>query len=89
VGVFLFRDDERERVELRVRAGATIGERRSMSRRGNCWDNSVVGSFFATIKRELICRRSWPSRDEAKASMNEWIKNFYNRERSHSRRSWL
>jgi transposase InsO family protein len=56
----------------------------SMSRRGNCWDNSVVESFFATIKRELVYRRSWPSRDEAKASINEWIENFYNRERRHS-----
>jgi putative transposase len=56
----------------------------SMSRRGNCWDNAVVESFFATIKRELIYRRSWPSRDEARASIHEWIENFYNRSRRHS-----
>ena len=55
----------------------------SMSRRGNCWDNAVVESFFATLKRELVYRRSWPTRDEAIASLNEWI-DFYNRERRHS-----
>jgi transposase InsO family protein len=56
----------------------------SMSRRGNCWDNAVVESFFATLKRELLYRRSWPTRDEATASIHEWIENFYNRERRHS-----
>lgn len=56
----------------------------SMSRRGNCWDNAVVESFFATLKRELLYRRSWPSRSEATASIHEWIENFYNRERRHS-----
>ena len=56
----------------------------SMSRRGNCWDNAVVESFFATLKRELVYRRSWPSREEAAASIREWIENFYNRERRHS-----
>ena len=55
----------------------------SMSRRGNCWDNAVVESFFATLKRELIYRRSWPTRDEAIASIEEWI-DFYNRDRRHS-----
>jgi transposase InsO family protein len=55
----------------------------SMSRRGNCWDNAVVESFFATLKRELIYRRSWPTRDEAVASIEEWI-DFYNRDRRHS-----
>jgi len=56
----------------------------SMSRRGNCWDNAVVESFFATLKRELVYRRSWPTRDEATATIHEWIENFYNRERRHS-----
>lgn len=55
----------------------------SMSRRGNCWDNAVVESFFATLKRELVYRRSWPTRDEATACIHEWI-DFYNRERRHS-----
>lgn len=55
-----------------------------MSRRGNCWDNAVVESFFATLKRELIHRRAWPTRREAEATMHEWIENFYNRERRHS-----
>ena len=56
----------------------------SMSRRGNCWDNAVVESFFATLKRELIYRHSWTSRAEASSAIHEWIENFYNRERRHS-----
>lgn len=55
----------------------------SMSRRGNCWDNAVVESFFSSLKRELVYRRSWPTRDEARASIHEWI-DFYNRDRRHS-----
>lgn len=46
-------------------------------------DSVVVESFFATLKRELVYRRSWPTKDEAIASLDEWI-DFYNRERRHS-----
>lgn len=63
---------------------ASHGIECSMSRKGNCWDNAVVESFFSTLKRELIYRRSWPTKQEAKACIQEWIENFYNRERRHS-----
>ncbi|MCH9647789.1 MAG: IS3 family transposase [Deltaproteobacteria bacterium] len=56
----------------------------SMSRRGNCWDNSVVESFFGTLKNELIYRRPWPTRREAGAAIGEYLEIFYNRHRRHS-----
>lgn len=56
----------------------------SMSRRGNCWDNAVVESFFATVKTELIHRRSWPTRRELTTGITEYIEVFYNRYRLHS-----
>jgi len=56
----------------------------SMSRRGNCWDNAVAESFFATVKTELVYRRSWKSRLELRASPFEYIETFYNRRRLHS-----
>ena len=56
----------------------------SMSRRGNCWDNAVAESFFATLKTELVHRRSWPSRGELRAAIFEYIETFYNQRRLHS-----
>jgi transposase InsO family protein len=56
----------------------------SMSRKGNCWDNAVAESFFATLKRELLYRESWPTRARAKAAINEYIACFYNSKRAHS-----
>ncbi len=56
----------------------------SMSRKGNCWDNAVVESFFGTLKQELIHTRSWKTRDEARAAIHEYIEVFYNRIRLHS-----
>ena len=56
----------------------------SMSRKGNCWDNSVVESFFGTLKQEHIFFSDFDTRNEAKSSVFEWIEGFYNRERLHS-----
>ena len=55
-----------------------------MSGRGNCWDNAAVESFFGTLKRELVYRRTWPTRREASAAIHEYIEVFYNRRRRHS-----
>jgi transposase InsO family protein len=60
------------------------GMRCSMSRKGDCWDNAVAESFFATLKRELIYRESWPTRARARAAINEYITSFYNRWRRHT-----
>jgi putative transposase len=56
----------------------------SMSRKGNCWDNAVAESFFATIKTELFYRRSWATLAELRSSLFEYIEVFYNRKRLHS-----
>ena len=56
----------------------------SMSRKGNCWDNAVAESFFATLKTELVHRRSWTTRLELRAALFEYIEVFYNRRRLHS-----
>lgn len=56
----------------------------SMSRRGNCWDNAVVESFFATLKKEEVHRERYLTREQAKASLFYYIEVFYNRRRRHS-----
>ncbi len=61
----------------------------SMSRRGDCWYNAVVESFFGTLKTELIYRRRWPSRREAAAAVAEYLEIFYNRYRRHSYLGYL
>ena len=61
----------------------------SMSRKGDCWDNAVAESFFATLKTELIHRRSWPTRREARSAIHEYIAMFYNTQRRHSYLGYL
>ena len=56
----------------------------SMSRRGNCYDNAMMESFWSTMKRELIHRHHFAARAQARAAIFEWIEVFYNRERLHS-----
>jgi transposase InsO family protein len=55
----------------------------SMSRKGDCWDNAVAESFFATLEFELLEGKVMESREIAKASIGEFIEIFYNRQRSH------
>ena len=62
----------------------THGIAGSMSRRGNCWDNACVESFFGTLKRELIYHPQYRTRDEATQDIFEYIEVFYNRRRRHS-----
>ncbi len=56
----------------------------SMSRKGNCWDNAVVESFFATLKKELIHRKPWATVRAARRAIVEYVEVFYNRKRKHS-----
>jgi putative transposase len=56
----------------------------SMSRKGNCYDNAVQESFFGTLKTELIHHEHYATRDQARASIFEYIEAFYNRCRMHS-----
>jgi transposase InsO family protein len=61
----------------------------SMSRKGNCWDNAVVESFFATIKRELVRRQRWSTHGALTRALAEYIDGWYNRERRHSTLGYL
>jgi transposase InsO family protein len=56
----------------------------SMSRRGNCWDNAVAESFFATLKGELVDHECYATRADAIASIGDYIEGFYNTSRRHS-----
>ncbi len=56
----------------------------SMSRKGDCWDNGVAESFFATLKKELIYRHHFATRAEAALAIFEYVEVFYNRIRLHS-----
>lgn len=56
----------------------------SMSRKGNCWDNACVESFFGTLKKELVHHRRYRTRDEATQDIFEYVEVFYNRMRRHS-----
>jgi putative transposase len=56
----------------------------SMSRKGNCWDNAVVESFFHSMKTEMIFFEEFKTRSEAISKIFEWIEVFYNRQRLHS-----
>jgi transposase InsO family protein len=67
------------------RALETRGIECSMSRSGDCWDNAVAESFFATLRRELEGPRTWPTRDAARGAIFDFIERWYNRQRRHSR----
>jgi len=56
----------------------------SMSRRGNCWDNAVVESFFSSLKRERIKKKIYKSREDARKDIFNYIELFYNPKRRHS-----
>lgn len=61
----------------------------SMSRKGNCWDNAVAESFFATLEWELIDDADWPTRAQAQSDIAEYIEIWYNRVRRHSSLDYL
>ena len=56
---------------------------RSMSRKGNCYDNAVAESFFSSLKNELIHHRDYHTREQARSEIFEYIELFYNRQRIH------
>jgi transposase InsO family protein len=61
----------------------------SMSRRGNCWDNAPTESFFASLKKEMVYRTRFETRDQARAAIFSWIEVWYNRKRRHSTLGYL
>ena len=66
-----------------------FGMTASMSRRGNCYDNAPMESFWGSLKNELVHHCRYLTRAEAKASITEYIEIFYNRQRRHSRLGYL
>jgi len=67
------------RAELR-----TCGARQSMSRKGDCWDNAVSESFFATLEKELLASQPLQSRSRMRKQVADYIENYYNLVRLHS-----
>jgi putative transposase len=61
----------------------------SLGRKGTCWDNAVAESFFASIKRELIDRRPWPTIAGLHRATFDWIEGWYNTRRLHSSLGYL
>jgi putative transposase len=68
---------------------ASRGLQCSMSRKGNCWDNAVVESFFSSLKMELVYPTDFASRHQARSALFEYIEVFYNRQRRHSSLGYL
>lgn len=62
-----------------------FGMKASMSRRGNCYDNAPMESFWGTLKNELVHHRRYETRVQAKSEITEYIEIFYNRQRRHSK----
>lgn len=61
----------------------------SMSRSGNCWDNAAMESFFSSLKTERVARKTYRTRDQAKADVFDYIERFYNPTRRHSTLGYL
>lgn len=65
------------------------GVKLSLGRKGTCWDNAVAESFFASIKREMIDRRAWPTIAGLHRAVFDWIEGWYNTRRLHSSLGYL
>lgn len=63
---------------------AELGLRHSVGRTGQCWDNALAESFFATLKNERVHHMVYPTRKKATADIAKWIELFYNHRRIHS-----
>jgi putative transposase len=66
-----------------------LGVTLSVGRKGQCWDNAVAESFFATLKIELIDRRTWPTRKATSTAIFDYIEGWYNTRRRHSTLGYL
>lgn len=60
-----------------------------MSRKGNCWDNAAMESFFRSLKVECVYRQTFKIREKAQLAVFDYIEVFYNRQRKHSTLNYL
>ncbi|MCK4841969.1 MAG: IS3 family transposase [Methylococcales bacterium] len=65
------------------------GFKSGMSRKGNCWDNAVMESFFSRLKVELIYAENYKAVDQSRAGIFEYIELFYNQTRRHSANGYI
>jgi putative transposase len=72
-----------------ARTCAALGVLRSVGRRATCFDNAVAESFFATLKKELVYRRSFTTREGARSQIFDWLEGWYNPSRLHSTLGYL
>jgi putative transposase len=63
--------------------------RPSMSRKGDCYDNAAVESFFSTLKNEWVFHQTFLDRDQARSSLFDYIELFYNRQRLHASLNYM
>ena len=63
---------------------ADLGVRSSVGRKGECWDNALSESWFATLKTDLIDTRTWPTRTGLRRALFDYIEGWYNTRRLHS-----
>jgi len=61
-----------------------VGAVVSMSRKGNCWDNAAMESFFGSLKEEWVGNQVYSSYEQAKQALFEYLEIYYNRQRRHS-----
>lgn len=66
-----------------------FGMQASISRRGNCFDNASIESFWGSLKNELVYRRKFVTRNQAEKEITEYIEIFYNRQRTQERLDYL
>lgn len=78
-------EESRFRMLIRKDCLRQFGMKASMSRRGNCYDNAPMESFWGSLKNELIHHHRYATSADAKAAIQEYIESFYNRQRRHSR----
>ena len=89
-GLIHHSDQARQYVSLRFgQECSRSGISRSMGSTGVCWDNAVAETFFATLKKELVYRSSWPTRQGLTSEIFEYIEGFYNRRRRHTKLGML
>ncbi len=88
-GYYAWRSRPASNREIENKALAEHGMLCSMSRKGDCWDNAVMESFFGTLKKELVHHRKYRTRDDARRDIFDYIEIFYNRERLHSSLGYL